>query len=189
MKKILIIFVLLFSALHAEERIATFAGGCFWCMEAVFQPLKGVISAESGYMGAEALTANYEAVSQGNSGHYEVVQIRYESKLISYEKLLDVFWRNIDPIDTQGQFYDKGEQYETVIFYQNKKQKHLATLSKKELNDSGRFSKKIATQIKPSKEFFKAEEYHQDYFKNKASHYKMYKKASGREKYLNQIWK
>jgi len=189
MKKITFILLMLVGVLEAEERTATFAGGCFWCMEAVFQPLAGVISAESGYMGGEAYTANYKAVSSGDSGHYEVVRVRYDSKKISYEKLLDVFWRNIDPLDKKGQFYDKGQQYETVIFYQNRQEKVLAKESKKALNATGRFSQQIATVIRPSTEFFKAEEYHQDYFKKNAFRYKMYKNASGRDKFLNETWK
>ncbi|PHR55759.1 MAG: peptide-methionine (S)-S-oxide reductase [Arcobacter sp.] len=189
MKKIILMLVLLISTLVAQEKTANFAGGCFWCMEAAFQPVKGVISAESGYMGAEAKTANYKEVSSGRSGHYEVVQVRYDSSIISYKELLDIFWRNIDPVDEKGQFYDRGQQYETVIFYQNKEEKALAESSKDGLNNSGRFSKPIATQIKPAKEFFKAESYHQDYFKKNSLRYKMYKNASGREKYLEKAWK
>jgi len=189
MKKIILILFLFLASLEAEERTANFAGGCFWCMEAVFQPLKGVTSVESGYMGGESVTANYKTVSSGTSGHYEVVQVRYDSDKITYKELLDVFWKNIDPTDENGQFYDQGEQYKTAVFYQNAKQKALAKQSKKDLNDSGRFSKDIATKIKPAKEFFKAEEHHQDYFKKNTLRYKMYKNASGRENYKNKMWK
>jgi len=189
MKKITLIFLLLLTALNADEKTANFAGGCFWCMEAAFQPVKGVISAESGYMGGEAHTANYQAVSEGNSGHYEVVQVRYDPDVISYKALLEVFWKNIDPTDENGQFYDQAQQYQTVIFYQNQEEKVLAKASKKALNESGRFSQKIATKIKPAKEFFKAEAYHQDYFKKNSLRYQMYKKGSGREKFLEKAWK
>ena len=189
MKKITLVFILLFTTLFAEEKMATFGGGCFWCMEAAFQPLEGVLRAESGYMGGEAHSANYDKVSSGKSSHYEVVQVRYDSNVISYKQLLDVFWRNIDPLDENGQFYDKGNQYKTVIFYQNQLEKELALASKAALNKSGRFSKEIVTEIKPSKEFFKAEVYHQDYFKKNSLRYKMYKKASGREEYLKKVWK
>ena len=189
MQKTIIILIFLTLIVQAEENKATFAGGCFWCMEAVFQPLNGVISVESGYMGGKKAKANYKSVSRGDSGHYEVVEIRYDSDKISYTKLLDTFWRNIDPLDNQGQFYDKGEQYQTVIFYHNTKQKELALSSKRNLNALKRFSGKIATKIKPSKEFFKAEDYHQDYFKRNTLQYQMYKKASGRDKYLRQLWK
>jgi len=189
MKKITFIFLLGIGLLQAQERTASFAGGCFWCMEAAFQPLRGVISAESGYMGGTASTANYKAVSEGNSGHYEVVRVVYDPKLISYQDLLDTFWKNIDPVDENGQFYDQGQQYQTVIFYQNQEEKALAETSKKELNQSGRFSEEIATKIKPAKEFFRAESYHQDYFKKNSLRYQMYKKGSGREKYLEKVWK
>ncbi|HIC42761.1 MAG TPA: peptide-methionine (S)-S-oxide reductase MsrA [Sulfurimonas sp.] len=188
MKKLTLILLLLLSNAFSQEKTASFAGGCFWCMEAAFEPVKGVISAESGYMGGEANTANYKEVSQGRSGHYEVVHVRYDNSIISYEELINIFWKNIDPVDAKGQFYDKGQQYKTVIFYQNRQEKAWAIKSKKALNDLGRFSKEIATQIKPAKEFFKAEAYHQDYFKKNSLRYKMYKNASGREKYLKKAW-
>jgi len=189
MKNIVLLLILAISTLMAQEKTASFGGGCFWCMEAAFEPVKGVLSAESGYMGGEANTANYKEVSQGRSGHYEVVQVRYNPLVISYKDLLDIFWRNIDPVDEEGQFHDKGQQYQTVIFYQNRQEKALAQDSKKALNASGRFRKAVATQIKPAKEFFKAESYHQDYFKKNSLRYKMYKNASGREKYLENSWK
>jgi len=189
MKKIIIMFLLMASVLLAEERTATFGGGCFWCMEAAFQPVKGVVSAESGYMGGEAHTATYKVVSQGKSGHYEVVQVHYNPELISYAQLLDIFWKNIDPTDKEGQFADKGQQYQTVIFYQNKEEKELAIKSKELLNRSGKFEKTIATRIYPAKEFYPAEAYHQDYFKKNSLHYKMYKKGSGREDYIRRTWK
>jgi len=189
MKKITLLMILFLNTLIAQEKIANFAGGCFWCMEAAFQPVKGVISAESGYMGGEEKTANYKEVSGGRSGHYEVVQVRYEDSIISYTQLLDIFWKNIDPTNEKGQFYDKGQQYQTVIFYNTKEENFLAKSSKEVLNNSKRFSKPIATQIKPAKKFFKAEVYHQDYFEKNTLRYEMYKKGSGREKYLEKVWK
>ena len=189
MKKIILLLALLINSLLAEDKTASFAGGCFWCMEAAFQPVKGVLSAESGYMGGEANTANYKKVSEGKSGHYEVVHVRYDDAIISYTELLDIFWKNIDPLDENGQFYDKGQQYQTVIFYQNRQEKVSAITSKQHLDSSGRFTQAIATQIKPAKEFFKAEAYHQDYFKKNSLRYKMYKNSSGREKYLEKTWK
>jgi len=188
-KKIIFISLLLLSTLWAEDKTATFGGGCFWCMEAAFQPLKGVKSVVSGYMGAEASTANYQAVSTGKSGHYEVVQIVYDPDLISYKELLDVFWKNIDPTDKEGQFADKGQQYKTVIFYHNETDKEMAVLSRETLNASSKFKNSIVTKIKPAKEFFRAEEYHQDYFKKNSLRYQLYKKGSGREDYINKTWK
>jgi methionine-S-sulfoxide reductase len=133
MKKTLMTMLILLGTLCAEEKTATFGGGCFWCIEAAFQPVKGVLSAESGYMGGEASTANYTAVSEGDSGHYEVVQVRYDTKIISYKELLDIFWKNIDPTDPAGQFADKGKQYESIIFYQDTIEKEVALASKKNI--------------------------------------------------------
>lgn len=187
--KIILGLLLFMGITMAQEQTATFGGGCFWCMEAAFQPLKGVQEVDSGYMGGNPLEANYQEVSTGRSGHYEVVRVHYNSKIITYEELLEVFWKNIDPTDERGQFADKGKQYQTVIFYTNREQKVLAKASKQELEDSGKFDKKIATKIKAAKEFFKAESYHQDYFKKNALRYQLYKKGSGREDYINKTWK
>jgi len=187
-KKIIYISLLM-STLGAEEKLATFGGGCFWCMEAAFQPLKGVESAESGHMVGKPSAANYKDVSRGNSGHYEVVQVKYDSEIISFKELLEIFWKNIDPTDQQGQFADKGAQYRTVIFYKDTKEKEEAILSKNRLDASGKFDSPIATKIKPVKEFFRAQEYHQDYFKKNALHYQLYKRGSGREDYINKTWK
>ena len=189
MKQITIILLIMFGSLWAEEKTATFGGGCFWCIEAAFQPVKGVLSAESGYMGGEASTANYTAVSQGNSGHYEVVQVRYNTNIISYKELLDIFWRNIDPTDPLGQFADKGKQYESIIFYQDDLEKRIALASKKTLDDSRKFDKSIVTKIEQAKEFYPAEEYHQDYFKKNSLHYQLYKRGSGRAGYIEKTWK
>jgi methionine-S-sulfoxide reductase len=189
MKKIFIIFLIITGSLYAQERTAIFGGGCFWCIEAAFQPLKGVLSAVSGYMGGEASTANYTDVSKGNSGHYEVVQVRYDTKIISYKELLDIFWKNIDPTDPAGQFADKGKQYESIIYYQNNSEKVYALASKKALDDSGRFSSSIVTKIEAVKVFYPAEAYHQDYFKKNSLHYQLYKIGSGRAGYIEKTWK
>jgi len=187
--KYLVGLLLMLSVVTAQMQTATFGGGCFWCMEAAFQPLKGVKEVDSGYMGGDPLAANYNDVSQGNSGHYEVVRVHFDSNIISYKQLLDAFWKNIDPTDERGQFADKGKQYQTVIFYTNREQKVLAKESKKALDDSGKFKKPVATKIKAAKEFFKAEDYHQDYFKKNAIRYQLYKKGSGREDYIKKTWK
>lgn len=189
MKNFVLFIVLLSNIVYAQVAEATFGGGCFWCMEAAFQPIKGVLHAESGYMGGNKNDANYKEVSTGKSAHYEVVRVQYDTKIISYQELLEIFWKNIDPIDAKGQFYDKGEQYKTVIFYKNEQEKVMALRSREALDKSGRFSKKIVTEIKPAKVFYKAEAYHQDYFIKNSLHYKMYKKASGREEYLKKVWK
>lgn len=179
---------MIIGSLWAEEKTAVFGGGCFWCIEAAFQPVKGVLSAESGYMGGEESTANYKSVSKGNSGHYEVVQVSYDSDIIAYIELLDIFWRNIDPTDSGGQFADRGKQYESVIFYRNNEEKESAVSAKRILNDSGKFEKNIVTKILPAKKFFPAEAYHQDYFKKNSLHYQLYKKGSGRKSYIENTW-
>lgn len=167
---------------------AIFAGGCFWCIEAAFEELDGVIEAISGYTGGDKENPTYEEVSTGKTGHYEAVQVIYDPSKISYEELLDHFWKHIDPTDTKGQFFDKGSQYRTAIFYLNETQKKLAEESKERLEKSGKFDKPIATKILPASEFYKAEEYHQDYYKKKSIEYQRYKKGSGREEKLKAIW-
>lgn len=168
---------------------AVFAGGCFWHTEAAFEEVDGVVSAVSGYTGGHVENPMYEQVSSGLTGHYEAVEVTYDPSVISYEQLLDIFWRNIDPIDQFGQFYDKGSQYKTAIFYQNEAQRKLAEESKKKLQESGGFDKPIATAILPASKFYKAEEYHQDYYKKSATRYQAYKKGAGFEEKLDRIWK
>ncbi|MDP2211074.1 MAG: peptide-methionine (S)-S-oxide reductase MsrA [Candidatus Aquicultor sp.] len=167
---------------------ATFAGGCFWCMEAAFKLQQGVVSAVSGYSGGHTENPTYDAVSTGTTGHYEAVQVTYDPSKISYERLLEVFWHNIDPTDAYGQFADKGTQYKTAIFYHDETQKQMAEQSKRSLGDSGKFDKPIATAILPAGAFYAAEEYHQDYYVKNAVHYQLYKKGSGREKRLEEMW-
>lgn len=171
---------------NAEKAI--FAGGCFWCMEAVFQETEGVISVVSGYAGGEKENPTYEEVISGNTGHYETVEIIYDPKKISYKELLEIFWRNIDPVDESGQFVDKGSQYKTAIFYLNETQKELAEKSKQDLGDLGNFDKPIVTEVLPAQEFYKAEEYHQDYYKKRTLQYNLYYQGSGRKGRLNDLW-
>lgn len=167
---------------------ASFAGGCFWCMESRFQELYGVKEVVSGYTGGQKENPTYEEVSSGETGHYEAILVYFDPSVISYEELLDVFWKSIDPTDAEGQFADKGSQYKTAIFYHNEKQKELAESSKKEIEESGRFDKPIGTGIIEAKEFYPAEDYHQDYYKKSAFRYNLYKKASGREAKLEELW-
>ena len=167
---------------------AIFSGGCFWCMESIFQPLPGVTNVTSGYTGGSLSNPTYEQVSTGTTGHFESILVRYDSTKISYEELLDVFWRHIDPTDTGGQFHDRGSQYRTAIFYLDDKQKTLAQDTKNGLEESGIFDKPIATLILPAQEFYAAEEYHQDYYKKNALRFNSYRAASGRQNFSNRVW-
>ena len=171
-----------------ELEVATFAGGCFWCIEAPFQETKGVTSAISGYSGGKEENPTYEEVTSGKTGHLEAVEIIYDTSKISYEELLDIYWRQIDPTDDGGQFADRGAQYKTAIFYHNEEQKKSAEKSKKELDDSGKFDKPIVTKIIPFLNFYMAEEYHQDYYKKRIFQYNAYKKGSGRTDYIEETW-
>ncbi|MBN1871328.1 MAG: peptide-methionine (S)-S-oxide reductase MsrA [Candidatus Omnitrophica bacterium] len=176
------------SEVNMVER-ATFAGGCFWCMEPPFEGLEGVISVVAGYTGGTTINPTYEEVSKGATGHVESVQIIYDPSKISYSELLGVFWRNIDPTDEGGQFADKGSQYKTVIFYHNEEQKRLAEQSKEVLSKSARFDKPIVTEIREAAAFYKAEDYHQDYYKSCPLKYNIYKKGSGRESFIEKMWR
>ncbi|WP_374054817.1 peptide-methionine (R)-S-oxide reductase MsrB [Rossellomorea sp. FM04394] len=171
-----------------EHAVATFAGGCFWCMEPPFEKLDGVYSVISGYTGGEEENPTYDEVSTKQTGHVEAVQIEYNPKVITYEQLLKVFWRQIDPTDNGGQFVDRGPQYVSGIFYHNEEQKDIAQRSKQELADSGRFEEEIVTEIQPAKTFYKAEEYHQDYYKKNELSYKFYRNNSGRDDFLEEAW-
>lgn len=191
------IFVALFLTQHAWaqgwcSRIsyenATFAGGCFWCMESVFEELPGVIEVVSGYTGGHKENPTYEEVCSGTTGHFEAVRVTYNPQQISYEELLEVFWRNIDPTDPGGQFADRGPQYRTAIFYHNEEQKELAEKSKKELEQYGKFSKPIVTEILPASIFYPAEDYHQDYYKKCPVHYAIYSAGSGRKEFKEKYW-
>lgn len=166
----------------------TLAGGCFWCTEAYFQEEEGIIDAVSGYAGGSEDTASYPSVARGTTRHREAVQITYDPGVISTEEVLDIYWSHIDPTNTEGQFADKGFQYTTAIFYQNDEQEVVARDSKERLQASGIFEKSIATEILPLTTFFKAEDYHQDYYKKAADHYERYKKASGRAGFVEETW-
>jgi methionine-S-sulfoxide reductase len=168
--------------------IATFAGGCFWCMEPPFENLEGVMSVTAGYTGGEIPDPTYEQVCTGTTGHYEAVEVRYDPSKVTYDKILEVFWRNIDPTDPGGQFADRGTQYRTAIFYYTAVQKQEAEQSKARLGQSGKFTKPIATSILPATGFYRAEEYHQGYARKNAFRYKMYRKGSGRENYIKLKW-
>ena len=189
-KKLLFVLLLLCSSsfLQAATEKATFAGGCFWCMEPPFDKLAGVISTTSGYMGGHLDNPSYRQVSAGTSGHTEVVQVIYDADKISYQQLLEVFWRQINPTTPDQQFVDIGSQYRSEIFYHNEKQAHLATASKEALEKSGRFFKPIVTGITAATTFYPAEEYHQDYYLKSPSRYKYYRSRSGRDQFLDKIW-
>ncbi|MGI5912792.1 MAG: peptide-methionine (R)-S-oxide reductase MsrB [Syntrophomonadaceae bacterium] len=169
-------------------KLAAFAGGCFWCLVQPFEKLEGVSKVIAGYTGGNMANPSYEKVSLGNTGHYEAVQITYDSSITLYQRLLDTFWRQIDPTDPDGQFADRGEQYRTAIFYHDEEQRELAEASKSKLKKTGKFNAAIATKILPASKFYPAEEYHQDYYKKNAGRYKKYRIASGREAYLEKVW-
>jgi peptide methionine sulfoxide reductase msrA/msrB len=169
-------------------KTATFAGGCFWCVESDFEKVDGVIEAISGYTGGQREDPTYKEVSAGGTGHAEAVQVLYDPEKVSYKELLDVFWRHIDPTDAGGQFVDRGSQYRSAIFYHNDEQKRQAEESKRELEASGRFTKSIVTEIVPFTEFYNAEDYHQDYYKKSALRYKFYRYNSGRDQFLKKTW-
>jgi peptide methionine sulfoxide reductase msrA/msrB len=167
---------------------ATLAGGCFWCVEADFEKVDGVKEVISGYTGGHKENPTYEEVSSGGTGHAEAVQIIYDPKKVSYRDLLEVFWRHIDPTDSGGQFVDRGSQYRSAIFYHNEEQKRLAEESKQELERSGVLKKPIATEIVKLTTFYRAEDYHQDYYKTHAYRYKLYRWNSGRDQFLERTW-
>ena len=172
----------------ARTAYATFAGGCFWCMEGPFEQLPGVLSVTAGYTGGTAPHPTYEQVSSGTTGHAESVQIVYDPSKIAYERLLEVFWRHIDPTTPNQQFADKGTQYRTAIFHHSEEQRRLAIASKDALQRSGKFHQPIVTQIVPASTFYPAEEYHQDYYKKNPLRYQLYRAGSGREGYLKRTW-
>ena len=189
MKYFLIIFFFLINinfSYSAQKGKAYFAGGCFWCVEESFEKLKGVEEVISGYSGGITENPTYKEVTYGNTGHFEVVEIIYDKKVISFEQLLENFWVNIDPFDAYGQFCDKGYSYRSVAFYQNEEEKKLIEKDIKDLQN--KFNKKVVTYIRNFEKFYKAEEYHQDFYKIKLERYLRYKKACGREELLKRIW-
>ena len=167
---------------------ATFAGGCFWCTEADFEKVPGVVRVISGYAGGKKQNPTYEEVSSGTTGHVEAVQVYYDPARITYEQLLDFFWKHIDPTDGEGQFVDRGAQYRSVIFYHGEEQKRLAEKSKEAVQKSGKFKKPIVTEIVQFTNFYEAEEYHQDYYKKNPVRYKFYRYGSGRDQFLEETW-
>lgn len=169
-----------------ELSTATFAGGCFWCMEADLEKVPGVAEVISGYTGGQGDHPTYDDYAR--KGHVEAVEVVYDPKKVSYQQLLDVFWRHIDPTDPGGQFVDRGPQYRSAIFYHDAEQKRLAEESKQELEKSGRFQKPIVTEILPFTKFYRAEDYHQNYYKTHATKYKFYRWNSGRDRFLKKVW-
>ncbi|MBU8908001.1 peptide-methionine (S)-S-oxide reductase MsrA [Desertibacillus haloalkaliphilus] len=167
---------------------AIFAGGCFWCMVQPFDQQEGIINVVSGFSGGYTEYPTYEEVQTGTTGHYEVVEITFDPKRFPYEKLLDLYWAQIDPTDPGGQFHDRGDMYRTAIFYENEQQRILAEASKKKIEQEGRFQKPIVTDILPAKPFYPAEDVHQDFYKKNPEEYGEDRKKSGRDKFINQYW-
>ncbi|MEQ1561811.1 MAG: peptide-methionine (S)-S-oxide reductase MsrA, partial [Nitrospiraceae bacterium] len=165
---------------------AYFAGGCFWCMEEAFEKIDGVLSATSGYMGGTVVNPSYEEVSAGRTGHAESVEVVYDPAKVSYQKLLDAFWRNVDPLAANAQFCDHGSQYRAAIFYRTEEEKRLSETSKQAIEQSKRFTETIVTQIVPAAPFYSAEEYHQDFYKKNPVRYKFYKYNCGRAQRLEE---
>lgn len=191
--RIAVIFLIVGGVAHAAQSPgstptakATFAGGCFWCMEPPYDELEGVTSTISGYIGGTKKDPTYEQVSAGTTGHTEAVQITYDPQKVSYEKLLEIFWRNIDPLTANAQFCDSGSQYRSGIFYHDEAQKKLAEASKKRVQT--RFKQPVVTEITAASEFYPAEDYHQDYYKKNPIRYKIYRYGCGRDQRLKELW-
>lgn len=176
------------AAAEATSGKAYFAGGCFWCMEEVFEKVEGVLSATSGYMGGTVSNPTYEEVSAGRTGHTESVEVVYDPAKVSYRKLLDSFWRNVDPITPNAQFCDHGSQYRSAIFFQTDEEKRASDTSKQAIEQSKRFKEPIVTQIVMAPQFYPAEEYHQDFYKKNPIRYKLYKYNCGRAQRLEELW-
>lgn len=176
------------SAAPGKTEKATFAGGCFWCVEADFDKVEGVISTTSGYIGGKTANPSYRQVSSGGTGHAEAVEIVFDPAKVSYEKLLQVFWRNIDPVAKDRQFCDSGDMYRSAIFFHGSEQRALAEKSKKDIEASGKFTQPIATELVAASTFYPAENYHQDYHKKNPSKYAFYRWNCGRDRRLEQIW-
>jgi peptide methionine sulfoxide reductase msrA/msrB len=175
------------NAAVSDKQKATFAGGCFWCMEKPFEQVEGILSVTSGYTGGKTKNPTYG--NYGAGGHIEAVEIVYDPRKVNYKQLLDIFWRQIDPTDGTGQFADRGKEYSTAIFYHDAEQKNLAEISKKNLANEKIFDKPVVTPILPAMTFFPAEDYHQDYYKKSPLRYKLYRFGSGRDQFLDNTWK
>ena len=173
----------------SKYAVATFAGGCFWCMQPPFDNLIGVISTEVGYTGGDVENPTYQQISRGDTGHYEAMRVVYDPGVVSYEKLLETFWHNVDPTQADGQFADRGPQYHTAIFYHDDEQKRLAEKSKQDLERSGKFDRPIVTKLLKIGVFYPAEDYHQNYYQKNESHYQRYKRGSGRAGFIEETWK
>ncbi|MDX8361803.1 peptide-methionine (S)-S-oxide reductase MsrA [Cytobacillus sp. IB215316] len=172
-----------------NNELATFAGGCFWCMVKPFDEQPGINKLISGYTGGHKENPTYKEVCSETTGHYEAVQISFNPEVFPYEKLLELYWMQIDPTDAGGQFHDRGDSYRTAIFYHTEEQKKLAEQSKEDLERSGKFKQPIVTKILPAMTFYQAEEYHQDYYKKNPFRYKMYRQGSGRDTFLKKHWR
>jgi peptide-methionine (S)-S-oxide reductase len=168
--------------------VATFAAGCFWCVEPPYDKTEGVVSTTSGYTGGKVAGATYRQVGSGNTGHTEAVRVVYDPKKVSYDKLLDIYWKNVDPLDASGQFCDRGDEYRPAIFFHDEEQKRLAEASKAALAASGRFKQPIVVAIEPAREFWVAEDYHQDYYLKNPTKYAYYRWGCGRDARLEQLW-
>jgi peptide methionine sulfoxide reductase msrA/msrB len=190
-RQLFLIFALLIAPVHSAGVVlekATFAGGCFWCVEHAYEHDDGIGEVISGYIGGHKANPTYKEVSSGKTGHFEAVQFEYDPSKITYGKLLDIFWRQINPTDDGGQFGDRGPQYLTAIFYHSEDQRTLAEMSREENGKSGRYDKQIVTKILPATVFYTAEDYHQDYYKKNPIRYKIYRYYSGRDQYLEKVW-
>jgi peptide-methionine (S)-S-oxide reductase len=189
--RLVLIFVILASGFYggtvaAQTKEAVFAGGCFWCLEGPFDALPGVMETEAGYTGGQMSNPTYEQVSSGTSGHIEAMRVVYDPGQVDFAKLLDVFWRNIDPLDAGGQFCDRGPQYRSAVFFADAAEESAARASKARLEEDHGFT--IATEILPRSEFYPAEEYHQDYYKKNPLRYRFYRQGCGRDQRLRQLW-
>ncbi|CAN5700642.1 peptide-methionine (S)-S-oxide reductase MsrA [soil metagenome] len=167
---------------------AVFGGGCFWCVEEAFDQIKGVVATTSGYTGGRTANPTYAQVSSGRSGHVEVVLVEYDPAIVSYDQLLQVFWRNVDPLTPNRQFCDSGPQYRAVIYYGSERERRAAEASRQAIVDSGRFNQPIATEITAAAPFYAAEEYHQDYYRKNPVRYRFYKFSCGRAQRLAELW-
>ena len=186
----LCLFLLSFISIgsQADEDTATFAGGCFWCMESDFEKLEGVTSVVSGYIGGDVPNPSYKQVSSGTTGHTEAVEITFDNSIVSFEQLLEHFWINIDPEDATGQFCDRGLQYRSELFYHSEAQKRAALTSLDKVIESGKLATSVATEITSATAFYVAEKYHQDYYKKSPTRYTYYRWNCGRDKRLEQLW-
>lgn len=187
--RILLLALIVAMTTQAETKLATFAGGCFWCLEKPFEKLPGVSAVVSGYMGGHVKKPTYRQVSGGASGHLEIVQIHFDPAIISYHKLVDTFWRQIDPTDAGGSFVDRGQQYTSAIFYHDEDQKAIAEQSIANLKEMAVFDKPIATKVREVEVFYDAEDYHQDYYKKNPLRYGYYRHRSGRDQFISVAWK